>query len=276
MEGEWYYVLNGGFEGPETASRLIELLDVGRISHQTPIWRQGASDWEPVQAALGLSAGQPPPVPEATRPHRPQTTARQASSVLVASPIFSPAPIVDLASVHPWRRFLARLLDTLIAGFAVSYCIGYALAKVDPAAQAKLVYFLNSPAAIIVNSPVACFFAIIPNALLIGLTGSTIGKLTFGIRVNDASGQNIGFNLAFQRELLIWVRGLGLGLPIIYLFPTLVAYRRLKATRTTMWDDRLALRPMCRPNSELQIVANVIGTMLLLAGIGVLRALGGA
>jgi uncharacterized RDD family membrane protein YckC len=276
MEGDWYYVLNGGFEGPETASRLLELLDVGRVNQQTPIWRQGASDWEPLQAALGLSAGQPPPIPEAASAKAPETTAREASPALVTSPIFNPAPSVRSISVHPWRRLFARLLDTLIAGSAVFFCIGFVLTKADPAAQEKFIHFLNSPVGILVNSPVTFFFAIVPNALLIGLTGSSVGKLIFGIRVADADGQTIGFRTAFRRELLIWVRGLGLGLPIIYLFSLWAAYRRLKDTRTTMWDGRLALHPIFRPNSALQIVANVIGSMLLLATIGVLRALGGA
>ena len=274
MEGDWYYVFNGGFEGPETATRLLELLDVGRITNQTPIWRQGAPDWEPLQAALGLSAGKPPPIPEA--PQALQANVRSASPVLVTSPISTYAPTIELASVHPWRRFFARLLDTLIAGAAVFFCIGYVLTIANPAAQAKFVHFLDSPAAIILNSPITFFFAIIPNALLLGFTGSTVGKLIFGIRIADAGGRTIGFRTAFQRELLIWVRGVGLGFPIIYLLPLWAAYRRLKVTRTTIWDERLALGPICRPNSALQIVANIIGTVLLFAGIGALRAMGGA
>jgi len=78
MVGDWYYARNGSFEGPETASRLLELLNSGHIDKQTPIWRHGALDWEPLHSALRLADGTPPPIPGGWKPAFPQTAANEA------------------------------------------------------------------------------------------------------------------------------------------------------------------------------------------------------
>src|SRR5208283_3427346 len=59
----WFYVSDGGSEGPETSQRLLELLNAGKITRQTLVWRQGAPDWQPMESALGLADRLPPPIP---------------------------------------------------------------------------------------------------------------------------------------------------------------------------------------------------------------------
>jgi hypothetical protein len=80
MAGDWYYAKNGSFEGPETASRLLELLRSGHIESTTLIWRDGAVDWEPLRSALGIAKSAPPPIPQERVTESRQATLRQIAT----------------------------------------------------------------------------------------------------------------------------------------------------------------------------------------------------
>jgi len=50
------------------------------------------------------------------------------------------------------------------------------------------------------------------------------------------AGQKFAFPLALKRSLVVWLRGLGLALPIISLITLIVAYNTLKNDGQTSWD----------------------------------------
>jgi uncharacterized RDD family membrane protein YckC len=66
--------------------------------------------------------------------------------------------------------------------------------------------------------------------------GATPTKWLFGIRVVHSSGQFLSYSQALKRSFLVWIQGMGLGIPFVALFTQLFAYRRLTTTGMTLWD----------------------------------------
>ena len=58
----WYYVENGAQAGPISETDLEALKQSGRIQHDTLVWREGLSEWQPYHQAVPFSAstGLPP------------------------------------------------------------------------------------------------------------------------------------------------------------------------------------------------------------------------
>ena len=73
-------------------------------------------------------------------------------------------------------------------------------------------------------------------ALLLSLFGTTPAKWLFGIRVAHPGGNLLYFAAALNRSFLVFVQGVGFGIPFVALFTQLFAYRRLTKTGTTLWD----------------------------------------
>ncbi len=58
----WYYVENGAQAGPVSDTDLEALKQSGRIQHDTLVWREGLSDWQPYHQAVpsSTSTSSPP------------------------------------------------------------------------------------------------------------------------------------------------------------------------------------------------------------------------
>jgi hypothetical protein len=56
----WFYSLAGLQNGPVSDGQLDELLLSGKINQDTPVWREGMADWQPLEAAR---PGQSPSMP---------------------------------------------------------------------------------------------------------------------------------------------------------------------------------------------------------------------
>jgi DNA-directed RNA polymerase subunit RPC12/RpoP len=58
----WFYAIDDQQSGPVSDLQLNELLSSGKIGPDTPVWREGMADWQPLKAARPVSIA-PPPVP---------------------------------------------------------------------------------------------------------------------------------------------------------------------------------------------------------------------
>jgi hypothetical protein len=86
------------------------------------------------------------------------------------------------------------------------------------------------------------------NALTIGLTGLSLGKWIFGIRVTR-DGAPMGPLRALRREFAVFFKGLGLGVPLVSLFTLVGSYSALSDKRITPWDKAQKLGVNHRPES---------------------------
>jgi hypothetical protein len=261
---EWYYMRDGGSVGPETATQLLELLDEGKISRQTLVWRRQLENWRPLEDALEFGAAVPPVVPG---------TLTEAQPIPVTQSLSSKHTIPADITPHPWRRYFARMFDTTVAGAVMSLVLGIVLFVINQNIYLSFIKFVAEPGNQYFNAILVCALSVLPLAICTGLTGTTLGKWIFGIAINRPDGQVIGFQLALWREMMVWLRGLGLGIPIIYLFTLVTGYQTLKKNGQTSWDAELGLVANQRPESLKQTALNIAGVLIWLVTLAVIVAM---
>ena len=76
-----------------------------------------------------------------------------------------------------------------------------------------------------------------------------------------------------QRDLAVFLRGLGLGIPLISLITMYVAYSNLNKSNSTTWDSEKQYRVWHRPSSPMQYLLNILGIVLIIIINAVYRAL---
>lgn len=148
--------------------------------------------------------------------------------------------------IHQWRRYFARMLDNMVNAFTFILLVIFLLAFTWPSAFVAFTEWLGSIHRLF-DLLLSIFIGTVINAVLLALTGSTLGKWIFGIRVREADGARLGFARAIQRELRVWMRGLGFGIPIVSLFTVMRAYNQLDNFQQTTWDRDMQLVITHRP-----------------------------
>ena len=134
---------------------------------------------------------------------------------------------------HPWRRLFARTVDTCTAGFLVFLVLVFAFSAVMPAQAAGFAKAIENP----IIAGVVLYLVWLPaEAVFLSSFGTTPAKWLFGIKVAHPGGDLLSFSEALNRSFLVFVQGVGLGIPFVALFTQLFAYRRLTKTGTTLWD----------------------------------------
>lgn len=139
------------------------------------------------------------------------------------------------SNLHPWRRFFARMIDlyffvllVFLFFFFLEIMWPELFAVEQSRTDARGKDFLYGLAVIAAYS--------IFEAFCLNVFGGTFGKSLYGIRVAPKAGDRIIFSVALQRSLAVWIRGLGLGIPIVAVVTLLVAYRTLMKNGQTSWD----------------------------------------
>jgi len=134
---------------------------------------------------------------------------------------------------HPWRRFLARTVDICTSGLVLFLILVFAFSATMPEQAAGFTKAIENPIA----ASVLLYLIWLPaEALLLSLFGTTPAKWLFGIRVEHPGGSLLSLAEALNRSFLVFVQGVGFGIPFVALFTQLFAYRRLTKTGTTLWD----------------------------------------
>lgn len=131
------------------------------------------------------------------------------------------SPRFDPVHANPWLRFIARYFDYTLF-FLLLYAIPFVhFSKVD--------YWIPLE-----------YLAYIPvETLLLWAWGTTPGKWLLRIQMRAGHRSRLPFDMALKRSFFVWLRGLGLAIPVITAFCMLNAYYRLKTLRTTSWDRDL-------------------------------------
>jgi uncharacterized RDD family membrane protein YckC len=270
-QDEWYLLQDGQSRGPLGTTEVQALRARSELSDATLIWQMGQDKWKPVSEVLPKPGSMPPPLPQASNEQL--NTAALLKEVPVRTPV---APTIGNnqwqdTSPHPWRRYLARILDTLIHGSLGFFVIGIVAVILGPSGSAILKALDNiNP---IVSAVATTLLAIPFNALLIGLTGGSLGKWLFGVMVLDRN-QPIGFGPALVREGSVWLRGLGLGIPIISLFTLIASFRTLQKAGATSWDASEGYTVTHRPKGNRLVIGMLVGIGLYLLVFAGLIALG--
>ena len=125
---------------------------------------------------------------------------------------------------HPVRRYVARMLDyTLIS--VLLFLLIFVVFRVRPAA--KLLTTVLSYAAPVLALPILAF--------ILSKFGTTPGKWLMGLEVYSVYGGKMHFDAAFSRELEVFTRGYGLGIPLVSPIFEVINYRKY-AHQDPDWD----------------------------------------
>ena len=168
--------------------------------------------------------------------------------------------------VIPWRRYAARIFDITTNGVILWILVSLLAYQVVPYEADQFFSDINPLVDIIFTSLLGC----LGSGIILGFTGTTLGKWIFGIRVLTQSGQNIGVGAGITRDLTVWFKGLGMGIPLVSLITLLLAHKSLTSDKTTSWDEGQYC-VIHRPSGAFQYFLNVIGIVLFMLISAALR-----
>jgi uncharacterized RDD family membrane protein YckC len=160
----------------------------------------------------------------------------------------------DLA--RAWPRFWARLFDIVLYSLPVGLVAGLlapGLFTSLPAGRAGdiLAGLLALPIVMIID------------ALVISYFGTSPGKAIAGLKVETFDGKKLSVETSLRRNLLVYLKGLGLGLPVICLVTYSQSYTAVRDDGTASWDDDTGTRVLGSSSNE---VRTVLVAVLALAG----------
>ncbi|MDM0021356.1 RDD family protein [Variovorax saccharolyticus] len=254
MQDGWWFASGEERNGPLSTEQLQALLDAGAVGPATLVWRPGRLAWKPVadvsdfhqdrtsvrvHGAVAEPAHRREPVFDlVTLPAPRLESIRQEdlpdwARTGAPSSSFPVQPaVLHLPLAGPWRRFFAQLLDIWSLCVPVGYLLGMVAGRFWPAFG----LWMSSP-----SSGTGLGFLMIPLALIaqafvFGLFGTTLGKVLFGVRVTLLGGARPTFLQYFGRLLGLYWAGLGLGVPFVNLVTMWRQYARVKSGQPASYD----------------------------------------
>jgi len=142
-----------------------------------------------------------------------------------------------MATIHhskPWLRYLAKYIDIAVYTLLISILFIITI---------FIFRYLGMDTNIFKSMP-KFIFSIIFLILMIFVEififyrwSTTPGKKLLNIKITKEDGSIITYNDAFIRTLKVWIKGLGLGIPIITFFTQIAAFNKLNTNGITSWDE---------------------------------------
>jgi uncharacterized RDD family membrane protein YckC len=150
-----------------------------------------------------------------------------------------------LPGSYAWRRYFARAVDTTVIMAVIIFFLVFvsmiAVTLVNREAAHTYLGWMQSLRG--VNRFLGAFITVmlwLPiEALFLWSVGTTPGKWVFGIKVRTQAGSTLGYWTALARAFLVFIKGLGLTIPLVSLITLIVSYDRLVKTGSMSWDKDL-------------------------------------
>ena len=127
------------------------------------------------------------------------------------------------SKARPFVRLFARYVDYSLIALVPISIFGY-----------KCVSKFGKPW---IFGMLIIFLWVFVEAVLLATFGTTPGKWLLRITIQDSEGQKLTFSKAFKRSLLVWIKGMGIGIPMISAITVIVAYSNLVKDNITSWDS---------------------------------------
>jgi hypothetical protein len=211
----WFYVKDSQQHGPVAEDILVQMLAAGTLSSDTLVWTKELKDWTTARDVEGLvpaevlppPIGLPPPIP------------RDSWTPPLATTIYQPSG----PQLRPWVRYWARMTDFFL------FCFLFGL----------ILTIIHEPLLEINDKLLGIlllFIYIFVEPIMLSSLGTTPGKALLRIRLRRQDGTKLNYSEGLNRAFRVWLRGEGLGIPIVSLFTLITAYRRLTRKGKTSWD----------------------------------------
>jgi len=224
---KWYYSENNQQMGPVEDAALGELVNSGRITPETLVWRDGMPDWLPYKNVSGEGISAASGIAEPTGIQTVRCT--ECGNYFAADEIISIGGGTVCAACKPmavqklkegvrivgvyhyagfWIRVAAKIVDILIL-LVVRLVLNLILIPgMQPMGFGRrptgaiAITFLIAGIGLCIN----CAY----NIWFIGRFGATPGKMACGLRVIRADGEPLGYGRATGRYFAEWLCGLTL------------------------------------------------------------------
>lgn len=199
-----------------------------------------------------------------------KTASREKAPATAADDILrgeQPSAEAEVLQTRPGIRLFARLLDVLL-----SLTLGIAVMKqlLAPGTSLAAVYssLLHlSPngfllALLLTWAFLSCLMILL-EALLLSSLKQTCGKWLLQTFVYDLKVDRLSFGRVLRRCILVWLKGLAAGIPLLIPFALALAYRDLAGRGCTSWDEAESFFVAHRPAGAIRITAAALFLLLL-------------
>lgn len=154
---------------------------------------------------------------------------------------------------HPWRRYLARLIDLNLTAALIQFLV-VVVFRVRPYGEELLL--LVQYASYLMAAPLL--------AMLHHKWGTTPGKWAMGIHIESFKGGKLDFATAFEREKQILWYGFGLFIPIYHLWCLYRSYKADIEGKENEWNyDAEILYTNWSTVKKIGILASICVTIIL-------------
>lgn len=219
----WHYLDGTEQRGPITETDFQALVQSGKITNETYVWREGMGEWQPYgqvrNPATAVPPGAPPPLPAAGQvtcaecggSFPPDQVIRHGNVNICAAckPVFLQKLKEGVAVQGSLNyagfgiRFAAKFLDGIIVGI-VFYATLFAtigLAGFQPGSP-------NAVGRMLAGEGLGFVFAMLYYTLFVGKFGATPGKMAAKLRVVNPDGSKVGYGKALGRYFACeWLSG---------------------------------------------------------------------
>ncbi len=216
---DYHLSISGESSGPYSQFHIIEGIREGRFKGDELIWHVGVPEWVPLKEAVEF---------ESYWPITEQARLQAEAARLLAR--------AELDRPRPWLRFWARVLDYLWFTFVISLLL-------RPLLMGNMEAMMTDPVLRYVPWDTALLLFYIPlESWLLSTFGTTPGRALLRIQVRRLDGSLPSFRQAMARSFQVFLKGLALGLPVVY-FLAMAWWRiRLLQKGVTTWDEACETR----------------------------------
>ena len=164
------------------------------------------------------------------------------------------------AAPYPWRRFFARALDWALAAILWTAFRLLALRWDWAGWGADALYGYADAASLWLGG---WLVLLLLEPILLCTWGYTPGKWLLRLRVRRGDGDKLTWRRAQLRTLLVWLRGTGLGIPLLNLLCLAAGFAACRRDQVLPWDR--GLEYTARPAGAARTGVFVLAVLLLWA-----------
>lgn len=218
---DYFLSISGERSGPCTQFQLIERIREGNLKGNELAWRKGAPEWQPLNSM------------EEFAPYWP-ITEEQVAQAAEARRLAR----VALDTPQPWLRFWARMVDYVWFAMLLHLALGSFLpdqkTMLNGGPHVQIIAIAMGCLTLMLFAPV--------EAWCLSRYGTTPGKALLRVQVRRQEGGLPTFHQAMRRALLVYIKGMALGLTVPALFTMSFSRMRLLQTGATSWDHECQTR----------------------------------
>lgn len=148
----------------------------------------------------------------------------------------------------PWIRFWARSFDTVFYALPVGILLGLLFPAIFEAS------WLQGPGGSMLLGVLILPFTLLLDAGVLSFFGTSLGKLIAGLRVHTIEREKMTLEVALRRNLLLYLKGYFLGLPLFVLCGYIKSYHDVKECDFASWDEDTGTRVFVQDGSEWRVL----------------------